>query len=309
MQKNKLAGIILLFSIVAFVFPFSAYSMALGAKNGQGNDTAKQSQKIKLFSAEKARKLNNLKYRYRKARIQYLNEIRSYKNVRQNYLKARLKYKKLKSPVARKIVKEKAKQLLERIVEVIMKKFESMREWVSANKVLSEKQKGEINSEINGNISWLESEKEKINNASTTNMGNIAKEVRQYWSKRRIEVKKIIAEVWIARFAATLNKAEKLAGKISARIKEIKEKGEDTTEIESLLSRFNNKISEAKEKYELAKKYFSGISGNSDISQFVRGRRYISEANQSIINGYKELSRAIREIRKKEAKNRKKLGK
>jgi len=237
--------------------------------------------------------------RYHSARQQYLKEVKWWKNTRQQFLSARKKYRQFKNVENKSLYEKQARNFLTRTVDVLIRKLESLKTWVSNRRALAEEQKQAIINELNQDINWLQQKKPGISTATPEQIRKNAKEIRDYWRNHRVKVKKIIGRIWAARLNWVISRFENVSLKISSKIEELKAKGIDTSQLESWLSDFKQKIELAKEKKEKAKEKYEAISSLSDANRlFKEAHQFIKEANQYLRQAHKKLVEIVKEMRR-----------
>lgn len=241
----------------------------------------------------------NIKSKYQSARTQYLKEINWWKTTRQQFQNARTKFQNLKNPEARQNYEKNAEKFLEKTIDVLIKQLESLKTWVENRSNLSEDEKQKIIAEIDKDIAWLEQQKSEITDASIEEIRAKAREIKQYWRKHRVKVKKITAQTMTARLDWVIARFENVSQKISDKIEELKSAGVDTTELETLLEDFNKKVELAKEKYQAAKEDYENISSLEDANQLAaQVRQFTKEANQYLREAHAKLVEIIKEMKK-----------
>jgi len=237
--------------------------------------------------------------KYQAARQQYLKEVNWWKTTRQQFLQARAKYRKFKNAENKADYEEKAREFLEKTVDVLIKKLESLKNWVSNRPSLPESERESIVAEIEEDINWLESKKTEISTASPAQIKEKAKEIREYWKDHRVYVKKIIGQIWTARLSWVIERFETVSSKVSAKIEELKAAGKDTSQLEAWLADFNQKIEIAKEKRNKAKEKYQAISSLADANKFFKQvHQFIKEANQYLREAHQKLVEIVKEMKK-----------
>jgi len=248
------------------------------------------------------------KAKYQQAWGQYQKEVNFYKSARQDFLNAKTKYQQFKNAENKKALEDAARNYLEKAVTSLIKRLETIKNWVSNRGALPESEKQAIIAEIDQDINWLNERLPKIQTASPDQIKEEAKTVRQYWKTHRVRVKRIIGEVWAARINFVIGKAESFSSKVSAKIDELKAAGKDTSQLEAWLADFNQKLALAKEKYAAAKAKFQEIKGEpgfdplTELNQanqlFQEGHQFIIQANQYIKEAHAQLVKIVKEMRK-----------
>ncbi len=241
----------------------------------------------------------SLKERNQEIRAQYLKEVNWWKTTRQQFLNARTKYRQFKNAENKAAYEKQARVFLERTVEVLIKKLESLKNWVSNRPSLSESEKQAITAEIEQDINWLKNKKSEIAAASPAQIKEKAKEIREYWKNHRVKVKKIIGQIWTDRLSWTIERFETVSSKIAVKIEELKAAGKDTSQLEDWLADFNQKIEIAKEKRDKAKEKYQAISGLADANQlFKQAHQFVKESNQYLREAHKKLVDIVKEMKK-----------
>ncbi|PIR70630.1 MAG: hypothetical protein COU46_00440 [Candidatus Niyogibacteria bacterium CG10_big_fil_rev_8_21_14_0_10_42_19] len=241
----------------------------------------------------------NAKAKYQQAQGQYQKEVNFYKSARQDFLNARTKYQQFRNADNKKVLEDAARNYLEKAVKSLISRLETIKNWVANRGALPEAEKQAIVAEINQDINWLNERLPKIQTASPTAIKEEAKTVREYWKNHRAKVKRITGQIWAARISFVIGKAEGFSVKVDAKIQELKAAGKDTSQLETWLSDFNQKLSLAKEKYEAAKAKFQAISSLAEANHLFReGHQFIKEADQYIRQAHAQLVQIVKEMRK-----------
>ncbi|MCD6550030.1 hypothetical protein J7K24_00605 [bacterium] len=236
---------------------------------------------------------------YQSARQQYLKEVNWWKTTRQQFLDARSKYRKFRKAEDKAAYQERAREFLKKTVEVLIKKLETIKVWISNRKALSESEKQSIIAEIDQDIEWLQSKKSGIDTATPDQIKEKAREIRDYWRKHRITVKRIVCKIWAARVNWVIQRFESVSEKIADRIEKLKANGYDTAQLEAWLAEFNQKIELVKSKRDEAKGKCEGITSLENANQlFVQAHQIIKEINQYLRDAHKKLMDIIREMKK-----------
>lgn len=235
---------------------------------------------------------------YAAAKTAYQNEVNAYKTARQQFLTAQSNYLKLKNAANKKAYEDQARAYLAKTVDALTKRLEAIKAWVSDRKAISEADKQSIILEIDNDIDALAGMKAGIDTATPAQIISKAKEIRAYWVKHRIFVKRITGQVWSARVNYVIDQAEIVSDKVDATIQELKAAGKDTTKLEAWLADFDQKIAIAKEKKELGEAKFQAIDSLADMDQLFReGHQFILDAGNYIRSAHTKLIEIIKEIK------------
>jgi hypothetical protein len=284
---NKTTKIISTFAVLAILFGLMGQSVsAITLKERDANARAK----------------------YQQTREQYQKEVNFYKSARQDFLNAKTKYQQFKNADNKKALEDAARNYLEKAVNSLIKRLETIKNWVLNRGALPESERQIIAAEIDRDINWLNERLPKIQTASPEQIKEEAKTVRQYWKTHRVRVKRIIGEVWAARINFVIAKAENFSVKVDAKIQELKAAGKDTSQLEAWLADFNQKLALAKEKYEAAKAKFQAIKGEpgfdpvTELAEadrlFREGHQFIKDADQYIKQAHAQLVQIVKEMKK-----------
>jgi len=239
-----------------------------------------------------------IKQRYQAARRQYLKEVNWWQTARQQFIAARSKYKQFKNTDNRTAYEDRAKDFLGKTVTVLIKKLETLKNWVSNRRALSDAERQAIIAEIDSDISWLQTKQDEIANASASQLKTYAAEIRTYWHKQRWQLKKIIGRIWVARLDWVIGRFENVADKIDAKIAKFKAAGHDTAQIEAWLSDVRDKINLAKAKEQSAKEKYQAISNLTEANAFFNeARQFIKQANQYLRQAHQDLVKIIKAMK------------
>ena len=239
-----------------------------------------------------------IKQRYKQAKEQYLREVNFYKSFRQQFINAREKYRKFKNSENRSVYQERARLFLEKIIDVLIKRLEALKRWISNRRGISSTERENIIAEIEQDINWLSSKKSEIPNASPEQIRNIAKQIREYWKNHRVRMKRVICKIWRARLLWTIERFENVSERISDKIEKLKEEGKDTSKLEEYLNEFNQKIELAKEKCEEIKEKCEEISDLKEANQFFsQAHQFAKQVNSFLKQAHKKLIEIVRELK------------
>jgi len=237
--------------------------------------------------------------KYQEAKDQYQKEVNFYKSARQDFLNARAKYQQLKNSENRTALEDKAKSFLEKAVSSLTKRMETIKNWVANRRALPESERQAIIVEIDQDIAWLNERLPKIQNASPAQIKEEAKTVREYWKNHRVKVKRITGQILAARINFVIGKAEDFSVKVDAKISELKTAGKDTSQLETWLADFNQKLVLAKEKYQAAKAKFAAISDLAEADKLFReGHQFVKDANQYVREAHAQLVQIVKEMKR-----------
>ncbi len=259
-----------------------------------------------LDKKEKKDKMPYVKYKkfkgnFKDIKAQYKKELEFYKKSRKQILNLKDKRAKIKNQDDLRAVNKEAKSYLLRILNVLSGKLESLKTWVQNNNAYSDETKQNIISEIDEDLRWIAQKAEEVENADELSKEEIrknAKEIREYWLKYRVKIKRLSGVVLSHRVDALIMKAEKLADRVEDKIDVLKEKDVDTSELEAWLDEFKEDIDKAKEKVKEAKDKYREIDSLPEADRyFRRGHDMSRDVLKMIREGHRELRDIIRDIK------------
>jgi len=240
------------------------------------------------------------KQKYSNAKSEYQILKGFYGDVRQDWITARNKYRGYKTVENAENALEKGKDFLLKADKAMVGYLEMVRAYVEGEPSLSDTERENIIRELDSYISWLEEKQPEIEGATTKKeLVAIAGTVRNKWLEIRPATKRIVGQVMNAKVLWVINNAETASVKVEDAIEQLKEQGEDTTDLEAWLDDFNTKIDLAKEKHQAAKEKYAEISDVRDADKLFReGNAFVKEANQYLRSAYKDLKKIVKELRK-----------
>ncbi len=175
----------------------------------------------------------------------------------------------------------------------MVKRLEALKARVNATRGLSDDEKTAIYTELDENISWIQGKVAEIQAAENgQQLRALAVELWDYWKQVRVRIRQIaghLLDLWVD---ALLQKAEAFAGRVEAKIEELKDNGVNVTEYEENLSTYNSKVTLAEQKYDAAKAKFEEISAadeNNAGQLFRDGLALIREGNTYLKEAFRIL--------------------
>jgi hypothetical protein len=134
---------------------------------------------------------------------------------------------------------------------------------VEATRGLSDNEKTQLNDEIGSYVSELQAKRVIVQNAEDAQqLRTAAGDLWQYWLQIRLRLKQITAQLMVAYANSVVQRLEAFAGRIGARIQQLKDNGIDTTALDNWLNDFNSKLDNAEQKISDAENRVSQITDN-----------------------------------------------
>lgn len=242
---------------------------------------------------------------YKNTKDTYTNTVTEYKSIRQDWLTAKGLYQKSRSSTDFENALEKAKAHMLKVEEVIITYLTAMKTKVENMENIDEEIRQSIITEIDSDINWLQAKQAEINNATTKeDLTSIVTAVKNYWQNIKPKAKRYLGHILVGRINAAISKLENARDTVNNKINLLKENGQDTAKLESLVTDFNSKIDLAKGQLENAKAKFSEISSLQEAnSLFKQGKDFISSANKYLREAWQTLQSIITELKKNRLKS------
>jgi len=183
--------------------------------------------------------------------------------------------------------------------EMMIRRLQVLRARVEATRGLSDNEKTTIYAKIDADISWLQGKQADIQAADNMQGSrSIASTIWNYWQNVRVKIKQIAGQILSAWVDALVQKAEAFAGRVEARIQQLKDNGIDTSALEAWLADYNSKLALAEQKYDAAKDKFSQISSVEDAARlFWEGVARIREGNSYLRDALRRLRDIVSDMR------------
>jgi len=218
---------------------------------------------------------------------------------RATFLDARLGWRQNRTQANLANLLAKSKTALLKADNMMIKRLQVLRVRVEATRGLSDNEKVTIYAEIDADISWLQAKQAEIQAAENEQvLRSIASTIGDYWRNVRVRIKYIAGQILSAWADALVQKAEAFAGRVEARIENLKDQGVDTSALEAWLADYNSKLALAEQKYDAAKDKFSQISSEADADQLFRdGVAFIKEGNSYLRDAFKALRDIVSDMR------------
>lgn len=187
---------------------------------------------------------------------------------------------------------------------MMIRRVEVLRYRVQATRGLSDNEKTGIYAEVEAHVGWLQGKQADIQGAGTMQqVRTAAAEIWTYWQQVRVRIKQIVGQILSAWVDAIVQRAEAFAGRIEARIEQLKDNGIDTSELEDWLDDYNSKLALAEQKYDAAKGKFSEISSETSVQDatqlFREAIALIREGNSYLREAFRALRDIVSDMRSK----------
>ncbi len=199
------------------------------------------------------------------------------------------------------VVVEKIKSFMMAELERIISHFELLKTRVENIRVLDEIEKDNLISEFNEYISYLENVKKEVTAATTMReITAIRKEMKDTWLEVRKGIKRARGLILNARIIHVLNHGEAISAHIENKIKILKTKGMNTSQLETRLAIYQNKLASGKQKYRTIKEKLETAIGVEEVDRSTQeGYSSAKEIYASTKEIYTILNHTINETNSK----------
>lgn len=238
---------------------------------------------------------------YQDAKSNYQSALNNYQTARQNWIIAKNQYQSSTSAADLETALSAAKTHLLNVTDVMIKNLTTVKTTIENMENMDEALKQSFIAEIDSDISWLESKQTEINNiANKDDLIAIVHTIRTRWDEIKARVIKYIGNILAAKTDATIGKLVKAKDAVRDKINILQENGQNTTELEQLVSDYEAKIELAKTQYQNAKDRFNQISSIAESrTLFNQGKQFIEAANQYVREAWQIVQSIIDELAKK----------
>lgn len=260
------------------------------------NVAEKRQEQLRKFQENK----QELKEVIQKAVQRRQQAIDKYREAKSNLEKAKEKIQKCKGKSdatcteERRNARKHAQQFMLNAADRMLGLLEKTKERIQASD-LSEEEKAEVIADLEDRMEDIASARETIDEtteaATTDEIKESAKMIRDSWRKANKEIKQKASRAAVGKIGGTLVKIEKLEIKLERTVAKLKEKGYDTTPIEVMMQQFEAKIQEAKDEHALAMEKFQAGNANEATVN-------VRAAHAKIKEAHKLLKDVVRKIRK-----------
>ncbi|GEM_PF-3912808 len=174
---------------------------------------------------------------------------------------------------SRKDAKSHSAKLVDGATEHIYRVLERASKAVE-NSDLSDDEKASTNAEISEKLEQINALRQtqgQIQTQSTVKeIKDAAKKVNEFWKANKEFVKENNAKITSAKLGGVIAKTQALKSKFDAKVAAFKSEGKDTTELESKIAAFNEKLSSAQALNEEVKALLSSVSSSDDKSSVMK---------------------------------------
>lgn len=243
------------------------------------------------------------KGRYAAAKEEYNAAKRDYAAAKTDWNSAKKAFLENRNNInATKIMLERGKSYLLKIVDNRIRHLELVRSKVEAMAVLSDAEKAKITSELNIEIDLLAALKPEIN-AVTTKQGlkDVSEKIKAEWKNSRRGIERAAGWILAAREDRLAESAKNVSALLKTKIEALNASGKDTSELERILADFDAKIASANEDIAAAREKFKAAGNATTADEKERlikeGKELLESAHKKIKDAHDSLKESIKNIR------------
>jgi len=251
-----------------------------------------------------------------KAKQNYVTAKNRYLTAKQNYDGAKEKFSLAKNKLvacqggddseeckeASEKIKERAKEFLIKTADRILEYLEKLKAKVESNEDLTEEEAEEILADINDMIDEVEAAKETAETSEDKEeLKEATKTIKNAWLKIKKRISIHTGRIMNARIGGIIVKIKHLEVKLERILDKMEEEGIDTSDIQGMVDKFNDKIDDAKESYENALDKFREAMNADDVDSAynlaTEGHDYLKKANRNLQDAQKILRNILQEMK------------
>ncbi len=193
----------------------------------------------------------------------------------------------------RRDAKTHAAKFVDGATEQVFTTLQRAKEDIQASNKTEDK-KAELMADFDEKIEKLNKLRQKqgqIQAQSTTKeVKEAAKNIKEFWKQHKEQIKKQNLKIKHERFGGVIIKAEKLQERLQKQLETFEQQGKDTTTLESQITIFNNKISEAKTLNDEARTFIENGNMKEATDKMREAHQKLKEAQQTL----KEIKNTVR---------------
>jgi chromosome segregation ATPase len=192
-----------------------------------------------------------------------------------------------------------AKNYLLKTIERIIAYLNKVQAKIKEMERFGEEGQEAVLNQLEEQIGWFEAKKQEIESMeSLEDFKNVSQELRQYWYKAKLQIRRALSNGFQYRFNAVFAKMEQIQNKIENQIQIKQEEAKDTSRAEELMNQFKEKFAEAKETYSQAQEKFSNANQGEDFqAQYQEGQSLLKQAHQQLKQAHQLLKQVIEELK------------
>jgi len=233
------------------------------------------------------------------AKENFLNAYSDWLSARSEYVSARATWVSSKTQATLNNLVDKARTASLKAADMFVADLEMLKARANASRGLSEENRDNIIAELDGYITEIQGYKQAVENTETgLELRQANKAMWQYWLSIRVRIKQITAQILVAGFEGMVERAQAFAGRVEAKIQELKENGEDTTALENWLDNFESTLALAQEKVDNAYAKVEEITDNVTFRQIYGSALYhLRNALVYLRDAFKGLKNIVVQMR------------
>jgi len=269
---------------------------------------SRNTEEFRKFASDKAFKAREIaKERIQTARQNFKKAQERYSAAKERFETAREKVKDIKERKSYcadeetsdecKLVKSDTIEFLSNSADVILENLEKVKAKIEESEDLSEEEAEDMLSNINSQITKVESIRSKISDLSDetpkADINEVAKELRDAWREIARRIKINSGRMINARIGKIIVQSDILQGRLELTLERLEEQGIDTTDIEASIDEMNAQLETAREKYRVAVQKYKSADVPGEVDEAVKDAK---EAMEEAKNALREAHANIKDI-------------
>ncbi|MBW2977562.1 hypothetical protein KY331_01835 [Candidatus Woesearchaeota archaeon] len=281
------------------------------ATNADANQTrATLRERFQNATPTTIQRIQTARERYQLAKERYLT-------ARQRYQATKLKIQTAKTALSvcrdsesekcvniKQRIRAHSGEFLDNIADRVLATLDKIKSKVESNEDLTQEEMQDILSRIDAKIQEVTDAKDVIENLDNESTAEEIKEaartIKQAWTRTRSVLKRSVGRLIGAKIGGIIVRAEHLETKLTRIVARLEEAGNDVSDIEDLMEKFNESIEEAKDKWELAKEKYAQAVTPGEVDELMKEvNQYLREAHEKLKESHRILKEIMKTIREK----------
>lgn len=288
MKKNLMAIFAVLLLVVAAV-------PMVFAQNNQNNSTDSAQRTVTVKEMYQTSVQN-----YEQSREQYRLAVNQYQSAKQNLNFALTKERARTFNDAEETpqLMSNTRNFLGSALQKGVSNLEVSKEWV-AKQDIDEATKAQITERINEKIKKLASLNRSVSSVENKeDAKRVALQIREEWALSKDSLKQGLGLAMQKRTEAVMDKMNSLSERLQLKVTQLQKNGKDVSKLQSLVDEFDQKMTMANERHQVARQNFEKMrNGQDSDSLFKNGKDSLSQAQQYMREAHLVLKDIVQELR------------
>lgn len=249
-----------------------------------------------------------------KAGERYQAAKEEYKEIKGKYLETKEKVQELRKEIKackegeegeckikKKLFREQTKEQLLHFADLILNSLEKLKQKIEAAE-MEEEEKTELLEDIEARITAVGEARATLEGLSGESSQEEIKEaiktIREAWKESKPKMKLGVGKLMEAKLGNIIVQIERLEEKFEKIRERLAEKGYDVTALDNYLEDLNEKLTSAKENWELAKAKFKEARTAEDVDKVIKeAHEYQKKAREYIKGAREDLRKLVQEVK------------